>query len=58
MNFREYIRMMIHEIFPMADEKENDLTHEQDRGPSEKDHAFGYIILAILIFLLIFLLIN
>lgn len=58
MNFREYIRSIIHEIFPMADEKESDATYGQDKGPGDKDYAFYYIILIILIFLIVFLLLN
>ena len=60
MNVRKYIKIFFHTFFatrdPAKEEEEEELNN--DNRPTAADKEFGLVIIGILIFVLIFLLLN
>lgn len=60
MNVRKYIKIFFHTFFatrdPAKEEEEEELNN--DNRPTTADKEFGLVIIGILIFVLIFLLLN
>lgn len=59
MDVKKYIKMFFHHFFATRDpakEEEEDLNY--DNTPTTADKEFGLVIIGILVFILIFLLLN